>query len=107
MAPTFDRDLEMTKRGGQKTGKSMCKLSGSKDITLTTTKSDKTGKPISILTTRYTANAKCEPRNKSITLVGNRRFKCRPINQEIKERTPGSTGKIKNITVGCEVFIFN
>ena len=107
MAPTFDRDLEMTKRGGQKTGRSMCKLSGNKDITLTTTESDQFGKLISVLTTRYTENAKCEPRNRNITLVGNRRFKCRRINHEMKEKTPGSTWKTKNITVGCEVFIFN
>jgi hypothetical protein len=106
MAPTFDRYLEMTKRGGQKTERSMCKLSGNKDVTLTTTKSDQFGKLIR-LTTRYTEKENCEPRNKNITLVGNRRFKCRPINHEMKEKTPGSTWKTKNITVGCEVFIFN
>ncbi|CAB4037524.1 Hypothetical predicted protein [Paramuricea clavata] len=102
MAPTFNRDLELTKRGGT----SMCKLSGN-DYIITTTKYDKYSKNRSVLTTHYTGNGKCEPRSKTTKLSGNRTFECRPIKHSLAEKKgiPGSDWETKDITVGCEVFI--
>jgi hypothetical protein len=80
----------------------MCKLSGDAEK-IKTTKSDDKNYIISVLTTHYTDNAKCEPTNKYI----NRPFECRQINHTIMERIPGSAWKAKNITVGCEVVILH
>ena len=53
-------------------------------------------------------NAKCEPRNKNITLVDQRPFECRPIKHMVEERIEGSESVTERyVTVGCKVVIFN
>ena len=87
----------------------MCKLSGNNDNIMTTPKFDKKSKNKSILTTHYTGNSKCEPRNKKTKLDGNRTFECRPITHRLDEKKgiPGSDWETRYITVGCEVFVFH
>ena len=82
----------------------MCKLSGDAEK-IKTAKRDDNGK-ISVLTTHYTDNTKCEPNN-MFKLVDNRQFECKPIKHNMMERIPGSTWKNKKISVGCEVVILS
>ena len=99
---TFNRDIVLTRRGQLTTPDEeveyMCVYEGDYD----NIKTHEKGK-MSVLTTHYKDNAKCNP-NPKFKLLGGRVFKCRQIEHEIEENVAGSTVS-KKITVGCEVFI--